>query len=440
MSAEISFDKYFERLTQANVTLDIGKVLQVTGFLIKGVIPGVCLGSICEIYSLYGNKKFQAEVVGFDNQFVLLMPIETMTSIGLGSKIILKRLRSAVPVGDELLGRVIDGRGNPIDNLGDLNCSEERDIQNEVVNPLDREAITEPLCMGIRAIDGLLTVGRGQKVGILAGSGVGKSVLLGNIAEGSDADINVIALIGERGREVKEFIENSLGEEGLKKSVIIAVTSDDSPLLRVRGAMLSLSISEYFAAQGKNVLLMMDSVTRFAMAQREIGLNIGEPPTAKGYTPSVFSLLPKLLERVGNFQDSGSITGLFTVLVEGDDLDDPISDSVRSIVDGHIVLSRALAEKAHYPAIDVLKSNSRVMGNVITERDLLISQKVRESIAQYRDVEDLINIGAYKEGINAKIDESIASHEGINQFLRQNALEKNSFEDIFSHLGQLVGI
>lgn len=425
---EINFDKYEAAISDAIFTRDIGKVIGLTGLLIRAYVPGCNVGSICEIFSLNGQRKFLAEVVGFEGQEVLLMSLGSIHGVGLGSRVVLMRSRATVGVGPNLLGRVINGLGEPIDNKGVLLLHDERYLYSEAEKPMDREVIRNPLSVGVRAIDGLLTVGQGQRIAIMAGSGVGKSVLLGQMARGTSADINVIALIGERGREVKEFIESSLGDEGLKKSVIIAVTSDQSPLVRVRGAYLALAISEFFAAQNLNVLLMMDSVTRFAMAQREIGLSAGEPAASKGYTPSVFSHLPKLLERAGNFQNAGSITGFFTVLVEGDDMDEPITDAVRSIVDGHIILDRKIAQRGHYPAIDVLQSISRVMRNVTSPQHQHAAQFVRENLATYRDAEDLINIGAYKSGSNPRIDRAVNSIESINQFLRQSSSDRSDLQ------------
>lgn len=414
--------------------MDIGKITQVTGLSLIGYLPGACLGSLVEVYPSKG-KKFLAEVVGFKEKEVVLMSLGEIKGVAPGSKIVLLSSKAEVPVGDGLLGRVIDPLGNPIDEKGYLETDNEVSLYNETVNPLWRPPISDPLELGIRAIDGLLTVGKGQRVSIMAGSGVGKSVLLGMMAKNTEADVNVIALIGERGREVREFIEHSLGEEGLKKSVLVVATSEQSPLVRMRGAYYATSIAEYFSSQGKNVLLMMDSVTRFAMAQREIGLSIGEPPTTKGYTPSVFSQLPKLLERAGNFE-KGSITGLYTVLVEGDDMDDPIGDSVRSIVDGHIVLDRSLANKGHFPAIDVLRSASRVMKNVVSDDHLHFALEVRKNISVYREAEDLINIGAYKPGSQPKIDTAIRVKDQIDGFLQQSVKESPDLQDHVTSLAR----
>ncbi len=438
MSFELNFNKYFNAVFNLNINKDIGKVTEVTGFLIKGYVPGACIGSVCEIFPFAGMSSFLVEVVGFKQREVLMMPLGEMRGVGMGAKIVLLKTRAFVGVSDDLLGRVINSMGEPIDEKGGIDASTDFELYNEGKNPLWRPPIKEPLELGIRAIDGLITVGKGQRVGIMAGSGVGKSVLLGMMAKNTKADVNVIALIGERGREVREFIENNLGAEGMKKSVVIVATSDQSPLLRMRGAFLAATIAEYFSEQGKDVLLMMDSITRFAMAQREIGLSIGEPPATKGYTPSVFTMLPKVLERAGNFEGKGSITGLYTVLVEGDDMDDPIGDSVRSIVDGHIVLTRKLAQKGHFPAIDVLQSSSRVMGNVISPEHLQFASQVRRNLATYADAEDLINIGAYKEGSSHEIDMSIRCHKPIESFLMQKVGEGSDLQNRVSEIAKFV--
>jgi flagellum-specific ATP synthase len=379
-----------------------------------------------------------AEVVGFKDKSVLMMPLTEVRGVALGARITLRRQVAAIKVGDDLLGRVVDGLGRTIDGKGEFEAIREVPLYSDVRNPLERRPIRQPLAIGVRAINGALTVGRGQRVGIMAGSGVGKSVLLGMMARNTKADVNVIALIGERGREVREFIENDLGPEGLKRSVIVCVTSDQSPLIRMRGAFVATAIAEYFSSLGKQVLLMMDSVTRFSMAQREIGLSAGEPPASKGYTPSVFSTLPKLLERAGSFENEGSITGLYTVLVEGDDMDDPIADAVRSIVDGHIVLSRSLAQKGHFPAIDVLQSASRVMRAVTTNDHARLAQKLRENLAVYKDAEDLINIGAYKPGSNPKIDRAIKLNDALVDFLRQRVEDPSDFNQGLRQLQSIL--
>jgi flagellum-specific ATP synthase len=419
--------KYERALETAQLTRDIGKVTHVTGFLISGYIPEVSVGSVCEIFPNSGESSFLAEVVGFKDREVLLMPLGEMRGLGLGSTILVRRHLASVAVGDHLLGRVVNGLGEPIDNKGDLFLTEEFPLYSEAGNPLSRPPIRDPLSLGVRAIDGLVTFGKGQRIGIMAGSGVGKSVLMGMMARNSKADVNVIAMVGERGREVREFIEHTLGPEGLKKSVLVVATSDQSALLRTRAAFVATTVAEYFCQAGKDVLLIMDSVTRFAMAQREIGLNVGEPPATKGYTPSTFALLPKLLERAGTFDGKGSITGLYTVLVEGDDMNDPIGDSVRSIVDGHVVLTRELAQRGHFPAIDVLQSTSRVMRNVVSEEHFRAALRTREMMAVYREAEDLINIGAYKSGSNAKIDQAIRLEGSIEQMLKQAVEEPTDF-------------
>jgi len=436
---EINFARYDKALDATGLTRDVGKVTQVIGFLILGYIPGACVGGICEIFPMSGAASFMAEVVGFKDRQVLLMPLGEMRGVGLGSKIVLVKSQAGIKVGDMLLGRVINAMGIPIDNKGDLSAYEESSIYASAVNPLERPPIHEPLSLGVRAIDGMITIGRGQRVGVMAGSGVGKSVLMGMIARSTHADVNVIAMVGERGREVREFVEQTLGPEGLKKSVLVVATSDQSPLLRMRAAFIASSIAEYFCGRGKHVLLMMDSVTRFAMAQREIGLNVGEPPASKGYTPSVFSMLPKLLERAGTYDGQGTITGLYIVLVEGDDMDDPIGDAVRSIVDGHIVLDRKLAQKGHFPAIDVLQSTSRVMRNVVSEHHVLHSRIIREQLAVYSEAEDLINIGAYKAGSNPRIDQAIRLQPQIEQFLRQDIDEATDFATTEALMANVCG-
>ncbi|MCM2353219.1 MAG: FliI/YscN family ATPase [Pseudobdellovibrio sp.] len=416
---KLNFEKYEEIIKNCHLTEDSGKVTEVTGLLIKGYLPGASVGSICSIETPHSTKPLLAEVVGFKDRQVLMMALNEMRGVSLGCKITLSRSVATVRVSDELLGRVVDGMGLPIDEKSSIENFKEFPLYADVVNPLHREPIRESLDVGVRAINGTLTAGRGQRVAIMAGSGVGKSVLMGMMAKNTEADVNVIALIGERGREVREFIEHELGESGMKKTVVVCVTSDQSPLLRMRGAYVATAIAEYFAKNNKNVLLVMDSVTRFAMAMREIGLSIGEPPTTRGYTPSVFSTLPKLLERAGNFDGSGSITGFYTTLVDGDDMNDPIGDCVRSIVDGHIVLSRQLAQKGHYPAIDILQSASRVMKQVTTPDHAKMAIKIRELLATYKEAEDLINIGAYKTGANPKIDKAVRVIDQINDFLKQ---------------------
>jgi flagellum-specific ATP synthase len=438
LETEIDFKRYFDVVDSIPHSQDYGKVTEVTGMIIKGYLPGSNVGSICEITASSTDKSFLAEVVGFKDKSVLMMPLGDSRGVGLGSKIVLVRQSATVRVGTELLGRVVNGLGEPIDSAGEIEDAREISLYSDIRNPLNRKPIRSPLDLGVRSINGVLTIGQGQRVGIMAGSGVGKSVLLGMMARNTKADVNVIALIGERGREVREFIENDLGPEGMKRSVVVVVTSDQSPLLRMRGAYVATAIAEFFSAQGKNVLLMMDSVTRFSMAQREIGLSTGEPPASKGYTPSVFSTLPKLLERAGSFEREGSITGLYTVLVEGDDMDDPISDAVRSIVDGHIVLSRKLSQKGHFPAIDILQSASRVMRAVTTPEHQKLAQKFRENLATYREAEDLINIGAYKPGSNPRIDKAVKLIDGLNDFLKQSVTETSDFNLCLRNLQGLL--
>jgi flagellum-specific ATP synthase len=408
-----------ERIKGVNPLKVSGKVIQIVGLVVEGYCPAATVGTLCQLIPLGGGDPVPAEVVGFRDSRALLMPLGELRGLGPGSLIQVVRDSASIPVGEHLLGRVIDALGQPLDEQPLINCEEECPLYALPASPMARKPIVEPLDLGVRAINGLLTCGLGQRMGIMAGSGVGKSVLLGMMAKHTQADINVIALIGERGREVREFIERDLGPEGLARSVVITATSDQSPLLRMRGAFVATTIAEYFCNQGKNVLLLMDSVTRFAMAMREVGLAIGEPPTTKGYTPSVFATLPKLLERAGSFKGKGSITGLYTVLVEGDDMNEPIADAVRSILDGHIVLSRDLAARNHYPSIDILRSASRVMRDIVSAEHSQLAGRVREILATYKEAEDLINIGAYVEGSNGKIDYAISQIEAIIDFLRQ---------------------
>ena len=415
-----------------------GKVHRIVGLVVEGSCPRSSIGSLCEIIPLQDSPPVPAEIVGYSSNRALLMPLGELRGLGPGSLIRVRKEQATISVGEAMLGRVLDGMAQPMDQGPPLYLPHEKGLYTLPLGPMRRETITEPLDLGIRAINGLLTCGIGQRMGIMAGSGVGKSVLLGMMAKYAKADVNVIALIGERGREVKEFIERDLGKEGLEHSVIVAVTSDQSPLLRMRGAFVATAIAEYFSQQGKNVLLMMDSVTRFAMAMREIGLSIGEPPTTKGYTPSVFATLPKLLERAGNFLEQGSITGLYTVLVDGDDLTEPVADSVRSILDGHIVLSRSIAAKNHYPAIDVMMSTSRVMRDITSARHQELAGKARGVMAVYRESEDLINIGAYAAGSNKKIDYAISRIDAINSFLTQGFDEPAPLEETLTALGDLV--
>jgi flagellum-specific ATP synthase len=429
---------YAKKLESIETLKSIGRVTRSVGLVVESQGPTVSVGDLCYLPSANGGRDTMLEAVGFRDNHVLLMPLGQMPPVRVGDLIIAAGIKSEVAVGEHLLGRTIDALGRPLDSLGDI-CTdcEQYPLNRTTTNPLSRANINEPLETGVRVIDGLLTIGAGQRIGIFGGSGVGKSTLLGMMAKRSAADVNVIALIGERGREVREFIENELGEEGMKRSVLVVSTSDDSALVRIRAALAATAIAEYFKDQGSNVLLIMDSVTRFCMAQREIGLAAGEPPSSKGYTPSVFALLPKLLERAGKFENGGSITALYTVLVEGDDMNEPIADAVRSILDGHIVLSRQLAAQNHYPCIDVLHSNSRLF-SAITEPDHRAKAgKVRELIAAYEKAEDLINIGAYQMGSNRSIDLAIARHEEIVNFLKQERDESCHLEE---SIGQLLKI
>ena len=435
---KIAIDQWLDVIRTTRTMNLSGKITQVIGLVMESQGPNVNLGDLCYIIPRGLVAPLPAEVVGFRQNRVLLMPIGEMQGIGPGCNVISSHKSLKVPVGPLLLGRILDGLGHPVDELGALLSNAEYPLHATPPPPLTRPRITEKLAVGVRAIDGLMTLGLGQRIGIMAGSGVGKSTLLGMIARNTDADINVIALIGERGREVREFIERDLGEEGLKRSVVVVATSDQPALLRIKGAMVATAIAEYFRDQGKNVMLMMDSVTRFAMAQREVGLTIGEPPATRGYTPSVFSMLPKLLERSGTGQ-YGSITGIYTVLVDGDDMNEPIADCVRSVLDGHIVLSRDLASQNHYPAIDVLQSVSRLMFELADKEHWLAAQKVRSLLSTYREAEDLINIGAYSAGSNPAIDEAIKMSAGINAFLRQSVYEKNSLYDTIDALKTISG-
>ena len=427
-----------DRLRSFSPIQTYGKVHRIVGLVVEGSCPRSSIGSLCEISPLEEGASVPAEIVGYSNNRALLMPLGELRGLGPGSRIRVRKEQVTIGVGDALLGRVLDGMGAPLDQGPPLYLPHEKSLYSLPPDPMHRVAITQPIDLGIRAINGLLTCGIGQRMGIMAGSGVGKSVLLGMMAKFAKADVNVIALIGERGREVKEFIERDLGPEGLAHSVIVAVTSDQSPLLRMRGAFVATAIAEYFCQQGKDVLLMMDSITRFAMAMREIGLSIGEPPTTKGYTPSVFATLPKLLERAGNFHNQGSITGLYTVLVDGDDLTEPVADSVRSILDGHIVLSRAIAAKNHYPAIDMMLSTSRVMRDITSQRHRELADRIRSVLAVYRESEDLINIGAYAAGSSKKIDYAIARIDAINTFLTQGYEESATLDGTIDAMGDLV--
>lgn len=420
--------KYIEHLQPIDPVRVNGKVTQVIGLTVESEGPDASIGEMCYIYPTKGAKPLKAEVVGFRENKVILMPLGELESIGPGCDVVGTGKPLTVQVGSELLGKVLDGLGQPLDGSFIPTRMAHSSTNNVPSNPLMRPRVTEPLGIGVRAIDGLLTVGRGQRVGIFAGSGVGKSTLLGMIARNTSADVNVIALIGERGREVLEFIEKDLGPEGLARSVVIVATSDQPALIRMKGALIATTIAEYFRDRGLNVMLMMDSVTRYAMALREVGLAIGEPPATRGYTPSVFAALPKLLERAGT-GPTGSITAFYTVLVDGDDMNEPIADAVRGILDGHIVLSRDLAHQGHFPAIDVLASISRVMKEIVTEEQQDAANSLKGLLATYKSSEDLINIGAYQFGSNEKIDRSIEAIDDIRAFTRQKTNEKVRLEE-----------
>lgn len=430
-------EKYFDLIKNNHFVLYSGYVNKIVGLMLESVGPIVEIGEVCEIYSLRDDSKVLGEVVGFQEDKVLLMPLGEMEGIGPGSRVVALGHSFLVDVADALLGRVIDGLGEPMDGKPRPVPDRKYSIHNDPPNPLLRNKIDKPMPLGIRAIDGLLTVGKGQRMGIFAGSGVGKSTLLGMIARSTSADVNVIALVGERGREVREFIENDLGEEGLKRSVVVVATSEKPALVRVKAALVATTIAEYFRDTGRDVVLMMDSVTRFSMAQREIGLAVGEPPVTRGYPPSVFGLLPKLLERAGS-SDRGSITGLYTVLVDGDDFNEPISDAVRGILDGHIMLTRRLASKGHYPAIDILQSASRVMPNIVGREQLDDAVRFKEILATYNNSEDLINIGAYVAGTNPNIDRAVEKYPNFVDFLKQRTDESQDMDDSLRALSEIV--
>jgi flagellum-specific ATP synthase len=423
---------YIEAVSTIDPMKAYGKVVEITGIIIKATGIPASIGESCRIF-LDSTCSVDAEVVGFRDGKVLLMAVGDLTGIKLGSRVLPVSKKVSVRVSPFLKGRVINDQGDPLDGKGHvrgIDCP----LFAATPNPLKRQRISDPMDLGVRALNGLLTCGKGQRIGIMSGSGVGKSVLLGMVARYSEASINVIGLIGERGREVREFIEKDLGEEGIKKSIVIVSTSDQPPLSKVRGALAATAIAEYFRSKGENVLLLMDSLTRVAQAQREIGLAIGEPPTSKGYTPSVFALLPKLLERVGTSERMGSITGIYTVLVEGDDFSEPIADAARAILDGHIVLSRELATENHYPSIDVLQSISRVMPDIVDSRHQEYAAKFIEIIATYKKFEDLINLGAYKEGSNQKVDYALKMMNRLKNYLKQDISERCDIADSLQDL------
>jgi flagellum-specific ATP synthase len=424
--ALVDLSPYIKGVPETDPVKSYGRVVEITGIIIKATGVKASVGESCTILS--NATAMDAEVVGFKDGKVLLMAVGDLSDVKPGSRVVATGKKVSINVSRSLIGRVVNDRGELIDGKECIRGTE-CPLHSSTPHPLKRQRITEPIDLGIRAINGLLTCGKGQRIGIMAGSGVGKSVLLGMMAKYTAASVNVIALIGERGREVREFIEKDLGEEGLKKSIIVVSTSDQPPLAKVRGALAATAIAEYFRNRGEDVLLLMDSLTRVAMAQREIGLAVGEPPTAKGYTPSVFALLPRLLERVGTSEGKGSITGIYTVLVEGDDLSDPVGDSARSILDGHIVLSRDLAMENHYPAIDILQSISRVMPDIVDARHKEYASKFVETMATYKKFEDMISLGAYKTGSNARVDYAVKVIDTLKTYLRQEMSERRDIGD-----------
>ena len=424
------YDSIFDK----DYMMHFGYVSQVVGLTIESIGPNCNIGDLCYIVSQQGaDNGVYAEVVGFRDKYLLLMPLGDTVGIGAGSIVQATGRPLQVGVGEELLGQVVDWQGQPLNPDDSIFCDQYVDISNQPPNPLTRQRIKEVMPLGVKAIDGMLTVGKGQRIGVFAGSGVGKSTLMGMIARNAHSDINVIALIGERGREVREFIEKDLKEEGLKRSIVVVATSDQPALIRLKAAQTATAIAEYFRDQGKYVLLLMDSLTRFAMAQREVGLAIGEPPVTRGYTPSVFAVMPKLLERAGN-SETGSITGIYTVLVDGDDMNEPVTDTVRGILDGHVVLSRKLANRNHFPAIDVLQSISRVMSDIVTDDHKKAASELKKNLAVYQEAEDLINIGAYVKGSSSDIDEAIEKNPGIIGFLRQDVDENVGFDQVVTLL------
>ena len=431
-------ERALSQLAEETYFKSLGKVVKVVGLTIESVGPEAKLKDLCEIIVNDSDVRIKAEVVGFRDKRLLLMPFEDVEGIGVGCMVENTGHPLMVPVGDELLGHTVDGLGFPTDleDLTDFEYFMEYPAEANPPDPMSRAIISEPLALGVKAVDGLITVGKGQRIGIFAGSGVGKSTLMGMFARNTNAQVNVIALIGERGREVREFVENDLGPEGMARSVVVVATSDKPAMVRKKAALTATAIAEYFRDQGKDVLLMMDSLTRFSMAQREIGLASGEPPVTRGYPPSVYSEMPRLLERAGN-SDVGSITGLYTVLVEGEDFNEPITDTARSILDGHIMLTRKLAQRNHYPAIDVLMSISRVMTTVAGIEHKKVAGQLKNVLATYQEAEDLINIGAYKNGSNKNIDFAIKKIDAVNQFLQQETDEKYEYDEIINMLSQI---
>jgi flagellum-specific ATP synthase len=434
----MDLNKYTRIIQHTDTHRYYGKIDKVIGMMIESVGPDCRVGDLCRIYSTPGGRFIEAEVVGFRGNKVLLMPYEDPEGISSGNLVESTGAALTIGISENLIGRVINAIGQPIDGLGPIDNCARVSVNSLVSNPLARPRIQDTLEFGVKAIDGMLTIGKGQRMGIFAGSGVGKSTLMGMIARNMKADLNVIALVGERGREVREFLERDLGPEGLARSILVVATSDQPAMQRMKCALAATTIAEHFKDQGLDVLLMMDSLTRFAMAQREIGLATGEPPIARGYTPSIYSMMPKLLERTGNFE-TGSITGIYTVLVEGDDVNEPIADTVRGIIDGHIVLSRKIAMRNHYPAIDVLGSVSRLMNDIAGADQLGAAAKIRRLMAAYEANYDLVSIGAYKPGTNPELDEAIARMDRINRFLRQGTMEKVSYQETLDNMKEAIG-
>ena len=433
---KFDFSPYKKILNDINPVVKVGKVVEIIGLIIEADGPESSIGDLCHIVS-NDIEPISCEVVGFRENRILLMPLGSIEGLKAGAKVVNSGSDMKVKVSDSLLGRVLDGLGNPIDGLGEIAADKYYSTSGKLINPLKRKPIDEPLSLGIRAIDGLITVGKGQRMGIFAGSGVGKSTTLAMMAKNTSADINVIALIGERGREVREFIEHTLGADGMKRSVVVVATSEQPSLVKIKAAFVACAIAEYFRDKGKDVLFMLDSVTRIALAQREVGLAVGEPPATRGYTPSVFALMPKFLERAG-CNEYGTITGLYTVLVEGDDFNEPVSDTARSILDGHIMLSRSLAHKNHYPAIDVLQSISRVMNNIVDKEHKDAAGKIRSLLASYAKNEDLINIGAYQRGADPLVDKAISLMDKIDRYLIQSGEDKTDYQTSVSEIIRLA--
>lgn len=440
MAQSLDLSPYLDRVTRSRPVVAQGKVADVVGLVLEGRGLDLPVGAVCDVTPERDGRRVPVEVVGFRGDKTLMMPYGQAVGVRPGSLVTPRAGVAAVKVGPALLGRVIDGLGRPIDGRGPLAYQTEYPLYADPINPLHRPRITEPLDVGVRAINGLLTLGKGQRIGIFSGSGVGKSTMMGMIARHTAAEVSVIGLVGERGREVKEFLERDLGDEGLARSVVVVATSDEPSLVRMRGAYLATAVAEYFRDQGADVVLMMDSITRYAMSSREVGLSVGEPPTTKGYTPSLFAQLPRLLERAGTKEGAGTITGIYTVLVEGDDMSEPVADAMRSILDGHIVLSRALADRGHYPSIEILGSISRLMPEVNPKDHQGLIRRFVRILATYRDAEDLINIGAYNRGSNQLIDEAIGLINAMNDYLTQPVDEAVALAASQAQLAALFGL